>query len=215
MDKSTSVADKNAIISIIAWAFLSVVLISIYHFFTNRAPQIWMATAKAAPIFVIIFIGMGIRLFRDPSFAEERKTRPARFLRVIVTIIATFGIGFTISFTFFMAAAFDLLVMLVQKPLALAAIVPGIVAIVLFGFRLKYRAIYGLSEMAVGYFIAIYKIGKEGRVDLDVTLAVLTAGVYLMVRGFDNIHQGWDADPIVIRIRRLSNREIDSKQSIK
>ncbi|MBA3680281.1 MAG: hypothetical protein H0W73_03700 [Bacteroidetes bacterium] len=68
----------------------------------------------------------------------------------------------------------------------------------LFYFRLRMRAIYGLTEAAIGIVVA----GNRALTQMDqfassdFYLAILTASVYLIVRGFDNIHQGLTKDPI-------------------
>lgn len=67
----------------------------------------------------------------------------------------------------------------------------------LFYFRLKLRACYGMTEAVVGLIVATNKIPTEAQ---DITnpefyLAILTASLYLVVRGFDNIHQGLTKDP--------------------
>lgn len=68
----------------------------------------------------------------------------------------------------------------------------------LFFFRLRMRAIYGLTEAAIGIVVA----GNRALTQMDqftssdFYLAILTASVYLIVRGFDNIHQGLTKEPI-------------------
>lgn len=69
---------------------------------------------------------------------------------------------------------------------------------VLFYFRLRMRVIYGLTEAAIGIVVA----GNRALTQIDqftssdFYLAILTASVYLIVRGFDNIHQGLTKEPI-------------------
>jgi hypothetical protein len=68
----------------------------------------------------------------------------------------------------------------------------------LFSFRLKYRAVYGLSEATVGVLIAAQKFSDPSGNDagLSFFIAFLTAGIYLVVRGLDNMHQGLTKQPI-------------------
>ncbi|MGB4065559.1 MAG: hypothetical protein WBK19_17180 [Azonexus sp.] len=64
---------------------------------------------------------------------------------------------------------------------------------VLFLFRQKYRPIYGATELLVGVAIAMnngHELLKNGEFDLTMVFAFITAGVYLVVRGLDNIHEG-------------------------
>lgn len=68
------------------------------------------------------------------------------------------------------------------------------VAALLFYVRLRYRVLYGLSEVAVGISVAVSRLTTpEGAAprDADFYLAMLTAGVYLIIRGLDNVHSGW------------------------
>lgn len=81
-----------------------------------------------------------------------------------------------------------------------------ILGIVLFIFRLKLRALYGLVEAITGFIVAGYKVYNVYTIDLnniEFYLAILTAGIFLVVRGFDNIHHGFTKepkDPIAIKI---------------
>lgn len=68
------------------------------------------------------------------------------------------------------------------------------IAAVLFYVRLRYRVLYGLSEVAAGITVAVSRLAtQEGQVprDADFYLAMLTAGVYLIIRGMDNVNTGW------------------------
>lgn len=71
--------------------------------------------------------------------------------------------------------------------------------IALFVFRLKRRALYGLTEVIVGVVVAVYRVSAaplgSSITNPDLYLAVLTAGIYLIVRGLDNIHQGLSTKP--------------------
>ncbi len=77
--------------------------------------------------------------------------------------------------------------------------------VLLFGFRLKARFFYGLTEAVVGAMVATTKMPSEG-VDLaswhsETYLTILTAGVYLVVRGLDNMHTGLKAESKDILLR--------------
>lgn len=69
---------------------------------------------------------------------------------------------------------------------------------VLFAFRLKYRSVYGLSEATVGTLIAAQRFSDPSAqlTDASFFMVFLTAGVYLVVRGLDNMHQGLTKPPI-------------------
>lgn len=73
------------------------------------------------------------------------------------------------------------------------------VAFIFFIFRLRFRSLYGISEAVFGFLIAGNKIITENnfeKLDSGFFITILTASVYLVVRGFDNIHQGITKDPI-------------------
>jgi hypothetical protein len=74
-----------------------------------------------------------------------------------------------------------------------------VVGMLLFAIRLKWRCLYGASEAMVGVVVASQRFYHDA-VATDtptpfIVLAILTAGVYLVVRGADNIHQGLTKAP--------------------
>ncbi|MDB5825668.1 MAG: hypothetical protein JWR21_4372 [Herminiimonas sp.] len=71
----------------------------------------------------------------------------------------------------------------------------------LFWFRLSFRLLYGFSEALVGVLVAGHRI-TTSLSSVDLYLAILTAGVYLVVRGLDNMHIGWKnpLDPVSRRL---------------
>ncbi len=63
----------------------------------------------------------------------------------------------------------------------------------LFLFRQKYRSFYGATEVFIGVAIAMnnaQSLFQKGNLDLTLVFAFITAGVYLVVRGLDNIYEG-------------------------
>ncbi len=84
---------------------------------------------------------------------------------------------------------------------------------ILFYFRLRRRSIYGVTEALVGVLIAVEKISSENFHEFSSSnffLAFLTASVYLVVRGFDNIHQGFTKepfDPLAKKIHSIFNQK--------
>ncbi|MCH8181028.1 MAG: hypothetical protein IIA02_14765 [Proteobacteria bacterium] len=68
----------------------------------------------------------------------------------------------------------------------------------LFAFRLKCRAVYSLSEATVGTLIAAQRFSDPSTqlTDISFFMVFLTAGIYLVVRGLDNMHQGLTKPPI-------------------
>lgn len=74
------------------------------------------------------------------------------------------------------------------------AVITLLLGVSLFGFRKGARGLYGLTEVVAGVSIAAYRISTENT-DLlnaspEIYIALLTAGVYLVVRGLDNMEQG-------------------------
>jgi hypothetical protein len=75
-------------------------------------------------------------------------------------------------------------------------------SILLFTVRLKFRLLYGITEVGVAYYIAWSKIPSVDfktfmehplKYEDPKTLAIylLTGSIYLGVRGWDNIYEGW------------------------
>jgi hypothetical protein len=68
----------------------------------------------------------------------------------------------------------------------------------LFYFRLRVRSVYGLTEVVVGIGMACSKLcpfGLQESVANSIgnrsfLVPMLTASIYLIVRGLDNVHQG-------------------------
>lgn len=83
-----------------------------------------------------------------------------------------------------------------------------------FWIRLKARFTYGLVEASMGVVVAVHRLSAEKQVGLPTDsgfyLAMLTAGIYLVVRGLDNMHQGWREakDPLVSILLRLGTSPI-------
>jgi hypothetical protein len=70
-----------------------------------------------------------------------------------------------------------------------------------FLIRLKWRFVYGASEACAGVVVASQRFYTEAIVGhlnsmTPIVLAILTAGVYLVVRGADNMHQGLTKEPL-------------------
>jgi len=85
-----------------------------------------------------------------------------------------------------------------------ATIIAFILGVALFIFRLKLRFLFGVSEICVGFTVVLYRIDTGiDKLNIDVWLAILTAGIYLVVRGLDNIYIGLTveaSDPISKKI---------------
>ncbi|MDN7182231.1 hypothetical protein M0D69_30290 [Caballeronia sp. SEWSISQ10-4 2] len=70
-----------------------------------------------------------------------------------------------------------------------------VASVVLFLFRLKARCVYGCSEAVAGLYAA-QNVATGDIHGPAFFFALLTAGVYLCVRGLDNKHQGATKPPL-------------------
>lgn len=106
----------------------------------------------------------------------------------------------------------DVLLWLRDRSVALAVAITAVVALGFFIFRLRFRVMYGASEALAGLSIAWYQASNHASTGLpsssEFYIAILTAGIYLVVRGLDNMHQGVNArsDLLVNWIVRRARR---------
>ncbi|MBE7416711.1 MAG: hypothetical protein HS128_03005 [Ideonella sp.] len=72
------------------------------------------------------------------------------------------------------------------------------VGVFAFWIRLRVRMFYGVTEVAAGLVVALWQVQnvEPGKPVLEFgpLLAMLTAGVYLVVRGLDNVYTAWNAE---------------------
>ena len=77
-----------------------------------------------------------------------------------------------------------------------------VAAVVLFVCRLKRKVVYGFIEVGVGLYLASFSFQSAGDfskdfsddfdvVHLSVVITTYLGSIFVMVRGFDNIHSGW------------------------
>lgn len=90
--------------------------------------------------------------------------------------------------------------------IALAVVATAAAGGAFFVFRLRQRLLYGCTEALVGIAVGGHRLSVEPGDGLPTEtgfyFAVLTAGVYLVVRGLDNIHQAVKAnDKLFLRLR--------------
>jgi hypothetical protein len=71
----------------------------------------------------------------------------------------------------------------------------GVIGLLLFGFRSQFRCLYGISEVVAGLVVAQSQVlaiaPGIALLNSAVLLPLLTAAVYLVVRGLDNMKEGW------------------------
>jgi hypothetical protein len=116
-----------------------------------------------------------------------------------------FAVGYVLAMYGFFAIAFDVWTWLKEfwaglNPLAnqtqfmgVTGLMTVIVGGLFFRFRLKQRFLYGLTETCVGVGVGMHRVTLEqwsgAPKNTGFYLALLTAGIYLVVRGLDNMHQ--------------------------
>jgi hypothetical protein len=163
---------------------------------------LWYGGWISAVILVFASIAGIVFLISEP--------RPRFRDAALVVLVVLIGVPLVAAFYYACAAAIKDLYLFVRgvvsgleyrsiAAVAFAAAIPVVMGSMLFYFRLRYRSVYGLSEALVGVFVSVYRMSNRSTdadsISPDFVLAILTASVYLVVRGFDNIHQGLKQKP--------------------
>ncbi len=159
-----------------------------------------------AAVFVIFSVIMIVLAFQG----KVDKPRKGDLVMYLATIIAIFLIG---PIYYSVGASIKDLYLWIQSPqvpksgaIIMILAITSILGVILFYFRLRARSIYGITEAGIGLTVAAYKVASEDSQTLATTnfyLVILTASVYLVVRGLDNIHQGLTKEPIDQYMRKL------------
>ncbi|MEQ6289619.1 hypothetical protein ACFPAG_03220 [Vogesella sp. GCM10023246] len=188
------IADISAIVIfiIIFSTAIAVEIASIFYALGNYT--------KSSIFFASVLISIPIMIF-DPANAADAPQRPdnqSSSIREGFDLLSGTFVGFLLT-SFFLAAkdnwskvAQQIVEIFIGNPVFSQVIIVTIVASFLFIFRLKFRFWYGLSESLCGIVVAISKSQSSlsGIFNTNYLLIILTASVYLIVRGFDNMHQG-------------------------
>jgi hypothetical protein len=157
-------------------------------------------------------------MYVEAAKTDDEKLRVIAQLYATSPLLAIFLMPIGSLFYALGATLFDIVRWLVtqlseqERSAAFAMAVTAFVGAVLFWFRLRYRALYGFTEAVVGLSVAGHRVGFQSiqaNDGMSLYLAVLTAGVYLVVRGLDNVHQGWKSgsDPALTwLVQRLRSR---------
>lgn len=150
----------------------------------------------------IFFSIPSFQIWRDSGF---KKPSLARFIFALLLIPYSLLLVGAIYYAIG-AAAKDFYLLLISpsslKPVSI--FFSGLLTIafgsVLFIIRLKMRFMYGVTEALVGVAVVMHRVNESDvyvlPTDTGFYLAVLTAGIYLVVRGLDNAHQAWTKDPL-------------------
>lgn len=162
----------------------------------------WLINSYVAamPIAFVFMFREG-RMYREAAEAVGDKAVVMAKLALPVPILAIFIAPLGGFFYGIAAAVTDILQWIalqlsdIGRSAALAVVVTALLGSTFFAFRLKFRFIYGVTEAMVGLAVAAHRVGftntSESSGSAALYLAVLTAGIYLVVRGLDNMHQAW------------------------
>lgn len=158
---------------------------------------IFVPISNKLPIFltVIIFsaalgfiIGKGIYLYEDDALVRTFAGISAfGWLQVLLVPFTIFIFSFTGWLIYELPRSSP------GARYAIAIVIVPAISIALFIIRKYLRVFYGSFEAFSGFLIVTYKSIFENNSQLtepNFIIAMLTAGVYLMVRGFDNIDVG-------------------------
>jgi hypothetical protein len=151
------------------------------------------------------------------GWIRSKRGRPSRnqVAQFLVLLIAVPVLGGPVYYGLFatMADLYRLLLPVRQASLgaSMVAALAMVAGLALFWLRLRVRLVYGLSEVMVGLAIAAWRGYGETTSGVPSTpefyLAILTASIYLVVRGLDNMHQALQAgsDPAFNFVKKYVN----------
>jgi hypothetical protein len=164
-------------------------------FLTNES-NAWVRITWYVVIFFSQSAFIGASYFRSASLFRRTRRRWERVEIVsFFFLLAAFISPVLLALSTFVLNALAWL----QTPSALSAVkIPSVVAAtafsatLLFWLRLKFRMIYGITEARLGLVVA-YRLGSAATEvvplrDPSFLIGFLTASVYLVVRGLDNVH---------------------------
>lgn len=192
----------NKILSTTYAAVLLVVgLICVIHTFITRTPADFLSILKYIPIVTVFLFSSNysavVNTGADGKITRYYPTAREAFLGALIGSILLIPVSVVLLSVYSVAVdAVDW----VHSPGLNAHTVDmlslGIVLILghsLFLFKKKYRSIYGATEILMGVAIAMHNaqlLFEKGNLETTLFFAFITAGIYLVVRGLDNIHEG-------------------------
>lgn len=180
----------------------ALVTVAILYALSDRGP--WQYLQSAA----LLGLPFGLAALAGGVVAWIREKRGAptpQQVRKIAAIVASVGvIGGIIYYGLFVAVVDSLRWLLGGKfepgtgGALLVASAAAAVGAALFWVRLKLRLVYGVSEVIAGLSIAAWRGFSEASAGVpsspEFYFAILTASIYLVVRGADNVHQALQAN---------------------
>jgi len=167
------------------------------------APQLTSAgnawsNSIAVGIGLVIALIMGVAI----TAGKRRADKISVFLVVVVVCLPGFWLLFR-AFGILRGFGPDILAWLPGHSFRVIGMILVVLAgAVLFWVRLKFRMLFGLTEVAFACYVAWDKIpcvdiaSSTGNSALAVNASTIAVGlisgsIYLLVRGFDNMHQGY------------------------
>ncbi len=182
----------------------AITLLAIYHAATTRTTEDYLQYGGGIGVTSLLLLGN--ELLKDHW--KSRRIIGWKKLFLLVNLALGIIAGTGALYYSFAASTYDFVKWLIEQwerhdigPFFVSTVV-FVTGLILFWFRLRCRATYGFTEVLVGVSIASYKYVEVSAytntalpVDLNFLIALLTAGVYLVVRGLDNIQQGLITEP--------------------
>lgn len=188
-----SLAVQSIVGLLTLWAFI--------HAIRNRtAADFWNYSTSIAVVLGVIAAGIGMVAWFVERPVLTRKDLLGIVLSVIIVIplmsVTYYAIGASLKDLFLKVRD--------TGELSWRAVGASLLVLVagslLFLFRLRLRSLYGATEAFVGVAVAMQKVmsapSTVSPTSPDILIALLTASVYLVVRGFDNVHQGLTKPPL-------------------
>jgi hypothetical protein len=169
---------------------------------STRTVVDWLG--NVATIAMIVGLGMTHWSATNSYKSLYKRTWKDRHLIVLKLCARIFGFSIACATALYSigVVAIDLFLLLQPRLLnqtIFTIVATAFVALVLFQFRRSCRVVYGVSEAAVGLLVAVNHVSRETTLNTSLYVAVLVGGVYLVVRGLDNMEVGINAesDPVV------------------
>lgn len=184
---------------------------AVYHAISTRSFKDFLVYGGILGILLVIIFA---RLWYTEYRTRENLSGAMRVFLLFSLIGGAVLVG---AFYYCLAAStYDLLEWVVENrnspysgPI-LASVIVLFAGLGLFWFRLRCRITYGITEILAGISIASYKyveasasLAPADATNPNLFIVLLTAGVYLVVRGLDNIQTGLALAPIDPIVRPL------------
>jgi len=184
-----------------AGILLVVCSICVVHTIITRTPADFLSTLKyVAPVAIFLFMSNYSAVVNTGADGKITRYYPTAREALLGALM---GSAFLIPVGVVILSVYSLVVDTVDwmhspnlNAYMVNMISSGVVLISgysLFLFRKNYRSFYGVTEVLIGVVIAMnnaQSLFQKGNLDLTLIFAFITAGIYLVVRGLDNIHEG-------------------------